>query len=78
MVNKKKKKSGFNERLDLLSPIFLEIQRHLLNRPSGVAKDDLLDAAAAAWSALRRHGGESSCVCTPERDDEGLSVAIYF
>jgi predicted RNase H-like nuclease len=78
MVNKKKKKAGFNERLDLLSPIFLEIQRHLLNRPPGVAKDDLLDAAAAAWTALRRHRGESRSVCTPEHDAKGLEVTICY
>jgi hypothetical protein len=30
------------------APIFLEIERHPVNRPPGVAKDDLLDAAAAA------------------------------
>jgi predicted RNase H-like nuclease len=78
MVNKKKNKTGFNERLDLLRPIFLEIQRHLLNRPPGVAKDDLLDAAAAAWTALRRHRGESRSVCTPERDATGLEVTICY
>jgi predicted RNase H-like nuclease len=78
MVNKKKKKAGFNERFDLLTPIFPEIAHHLGSRPSGVAKDDLLDAAAAAWSALRRHRGEATCVCTSERDEKGLSVAIYY
>jgi predicted RNase H-like nuclease len=78
MVNKKKKKAGFSERLDLLSPIFLEIQRHLSNRPSGVAKDDLLDAAAAKWSALRRYRGEASCVCTSERDEKKLEVTICY
>jgi predicted RNase H-like nuclease len=47
-----------------------------LNRPPGVAKDDLLDAAAAARTALRLHRGESSCVCTPERDAKGLDRTI--
>jgi len=30
------------------------------------------DAAAAAWTALRRHREEAKCVCTPERDEKGL------
>jgi hypothetical protein len=38
----------------------------------------LLDAAAAAWTALRRHRGESSSVCTPERDAQGLEVTICY
>jgi predicted RNase H-like nuclease len=77
MVHNKKKKAGFKERLDLLNPSFPEIQRHLAHRPLGVAKNDLLDAAAAAWTAIRLHRGEASCVCTPERDEKGLAVAMY-
>ena len=78
MAHNKKTKEGAADRVALLRPVFPDIERHLANRPPGVVKDDLLDAAAAAWTALRQHGGESSCVCTPERDDEGLSVAIYY
>jgi hypothetical protein len=48
-----------------------------LNRPSRVGKDDLLDAAAAAWSALRRHWDEASCACTPECDEKDLATTIY-
>lgn len=78
MVNKKKKKAGFNERFDLLAPIFPKIGHHLGSRPSGVATDDLLDAAAAAWTALRRYRSEAICVCTPERDEMGLEVNICY
>jgi predicted RNase H-like nuclease len=78
MVHNKKKEAGFKERLDLLSPIFPEIEQHLQNRPPGVAKDDLLDAAAAAWTALRQQRGESSSVCTSERDAKGLEVTICY
>jgi predicted RNase H-like nuclease len=74
----KKKEAGFSERLDLLRSEFPEIQRHLANRPPGVGKDDVLDAAAAAWTALRRHRGEARCVCTPERDEKGLAATIYY
>ena len=46
--------------------------------PQGVGKDDLLDAAVAAWTALRRVHCEAACVCTPEWDGSGLEVAIWY
>jgi len=78
MAHGKKTEAGRNDRLKLLRTEFPHIQQHLLNRPSGVGKDDLLDAAAAAWTALRRHRSEAVPVCTPERDEKGLSVAIFY
>jgi predicted RNase H-like nuclease len=78
MVYGKKTTDGVNERLKLLRPVFPEIERHLFTRPPGVGKDDLLDAAAAAWTALRRHRSEAVPVCTPERDEKELSVAIFY
>ena len=78
MAHKKKSKEGVAERLSLLSPIFPEIQRHLESPLPHVGKDDLLDAAAAAWTALRLCKGEARRVCEPERDDEGLEVAIWY
>lgn len=78
MKHGKKTEAGRNDRLRLLGTVFAEIQHHLADRPPGVAKDDLLDAAAAAWTALRRLRGESSCVCTPERDAKGLEVTICY
>ena len=78
MAHNKKKEAGFNERVGLLSPVFPEIYRHLLNQPSGVAKDDLLDAAVAAWTALRRHEGKALHVSNPERDEKGLAVTICY
>jgi hypothetical protein len=38
----------------------------------------MLDAAAEAWAARRRHRGETDCVCTPERDEKGLEVTIFY
>ena len=70
--------SGAADRLSVLNPIFPKIRHHLDSRPKRVGKDDLLAAAAAAWTALRRHRGESSCVCTPERDAKGLAVTIFY
>jgi len=76
MAHNKKTEAGRNERLDLLLTVFPDI--HLLNRPPGVGKDDLLDAAVAAWTALRHFRGIDECVCPPERDEKGLAVAIYY
>jgi predicted RNase H-like nuclease len=78
MQHNKKTEPSRNERLNLLRTEFPDIQQHLLNRPSGVGKDDLLDAAAAAWTALRRHRSKAVPVCTLERDEKGLSVAIFY
>ena len=78
MKYNKKKKDGATERIVILRPIFPEIERHLANRPPRVGADDLLDAAAAAWTALRWHRDEVDCVCSPECDGKGLEVAIYY
>lgn len=78
MTNSKKTEAGVSERLNLLRNVFPGIERHLASRPPNVGKDDLLDAAAAAWTALRRLRGEAACVCTPERDERGLECAIWY
>jgi len=78
MKHGKKTQAGVNERLDLLRSIFLDIERHLQNRPANVGKDDLLDAAVAAWTALRLRKSEARQVCAPERDDTGLMAAIWY
>jgi predicted RNase H-like nuclease len=78
MVNGKKTKAGITKRLDLLRCVFADIEHHLQNRPAGVGKDDLLDAAVAAWTALRLWKGEARHVCDPERDNEGLIATIWY
>jgi len=78
MTYNKKTVDGAAERIAALRPVFPEIERHLASRPPRVGADDLLDAAVAAWTALRRHRNESDCVCSPESDDKGLTVAIYY
>jgi predicted RNase H-like nuclease len=78
MVHKKKSEDGVAERFSALTPIFPEIERHLATRPPNVGRDDLLDAAAAAWTALRLSKGEARRICEPEHDDKGLEVAIWY
>jgi predicted RNase H-like nuclease len=78
MTHNKKTDPGRNDRLNLLRTEFPDIQRLLDSKPQGVGKDDLLDAAAAAWTALRRHRGGARRVCEPERDEKGLIVSIWY
>lgn len=78
MKHNKKTKEGAAERIAVLRPVFQEIERHLANRPPRVGADDLLDAAAAAWTALRHYRHEAKCVCLPELDERGLATTIYY
>jgi predicted RNase H-like nuclease len=78
MAHRKKREAGVNERLDLLRSVFPDIERLLKDRPSGVGKDDLLDAAVAAWTALRISKCEAKRVCELERDAKGLEATIWY
>jgi predicted RNase H-like nuclease len=78
MAHNKKTELGRRKRLKLLRTEFPDIERHLSSRPQRVGKGDLLDAAAAAWTALRLHRGEAGCVCPPERDEQGRLVTIFY
>jgi predicted RNase H-like nuclease len=78
MMHNKKTQDGAAERIAALRPVFPEIERHVANRPRRVGADDLLDAAVAAWTALRLHTGEALPICTPERDEKGLAVTICY
>ena len=78
MAHNKKAQEGIAERIALLRRVFPGIETHLANRPARVGADDLLDAAAAAWTALRWLRNEAACVCMPELDDRGLATTIYY
>lgn len=78
MAHGKKTKAGVSERLDLLRPVFPDIERHLQNRRASVGRDDLLDAAVAAWTALRICKDEARRVCEAERDAKGLETTIWY
>lgn len=78
MKHNKKTKEGIAERIAFLREAFPEIDKHLASRPPRVGADDLLDAGAAAWTALRLHNGKALPVCTAERDEKGLAVSIWY
>jgi predicted RNase H-like nuclease len=78
MKHNKKTPEGAAERIAVLRPVFPEIERHLANRPTRVGADDLLDAGAAAWTALRCHSNEVRFVCLPEDDQRGLATTIWY
>jgi len=78
MAHGKKTNAGVSERLDLLRLVFPDIERHLQSRRANVGRDDLLDAAVAAWTALRICKGEARRVCEPERDAKGLETVIWY
>ena len=74
----KKSRDGRLERLALLRRVFPQIDTHLEQRPGGVGVDDLLDAAAAAWTAVRKWQGVAVPVCDAEQDERGLLATIYY
>jgi len=78
MAHNKRTKEGVAERIALLRHAFPQIERHLANRPTRVGADDLLDAAAAAWTALRWYCREAERVCISEFDEMGLATTIYY
>jgi predicted RNase H-like nuclease len=78
MAHGKKTKAGVDERFALLRSVFPDIEHSLQDRPASVGKDDVLDAAVAAWTALRINRGEAQRVCEPERDANGLETTIWY
>lgn len=68
---------GMWDRLELLSRAGVHLPREL--GPAGVVPPaDVIDAAAAAWSAARIMAGEAMWVTEPETDDRGRSVTIWY
>ena len=78
MKYSKARKAGRDERRDVLVGNFPDIDLHIGKRPEKVGIDDPLDAAAAAWSALRIWEGTAESVCDPGRDDRGLRMSIHY
>lgn len=79
MSYKKKSREGQQERISLLERTFPLIRQGNLDAlPLRVGLDDVLDAAAAAWTGLRRLRGDAEMACPPEIDDKMLSVTIFY
>lgn len=78
MQHRKKTEHGLAERLRALQSVLPGVENHLVNRQPGIAKDDVIDAASAAWTALRITEHKARSVCAPEEDDKGLTVAIWY
>ncbi len=74
----KKSRDGRLERLALLRRVFPSIDAHVAQRPARVGADDLLDAAAAAWSARRKWQGIAGQVCDAEQNERGLVATIHY
>ena len=76
----KKKIEGREERVALLKQYFFQVEEGLLRFPTSKATaDDILDAYACAWTAMRIFRGEAGYLPDdPPRDDKGLQMAIWY
>lgn len=74
----KKSWGGLWDRVEVLRSHGIEIPRGV-EAVATIAPDDILDAAAVAWTAHRLARGEArSLPEPPERDVDGRSVAIWY
>ncbi|MDF1536592.1 MAG: DUF429 domain-containing protein [bacterium] len=76
----KKKATGRDERTRLLGSFFYQVPEGLSRFPTREAgPDDVLDAYACAWTAMRLFRGEAGCLPDrPPRDEKGLEMAIWY
>ena len=81
MTASKQKLAGIQERFAALASVFGNIsEAALLNPlpgPLEPALDDLLDAAAAAWTARRIVTGRAECLGAGEHDETGYPMHIW-
>jgi predicted RNase H-like nuclease len=74
----KKTWDGHWTRHELLGRAGIEIPKNLGKGPGEAGPDDVLDAAAAAWTALRKSRGEAVPLPDPPQDSRGWPTAIWF
>ena len=74
----KKTWDGFWRRVELLGDVGIEIPKNLGKGPGEASPDDVLDAAAAAWTALRKSKGEADALPNPPERLEGRDSAIWY
>jgi predicted RNase H-like nuclease len=70
--------TGMWQRIGLLERVGIAIPRELGSLADGTPSEDLLDAAAAAWSAWRILVGTSKSVSEPESGIDGRLLAIWY
>jgi predicted RNase H-like nuclease len=76
LAHRKKSAGGALERIALLRAHGIEL--HSLGAAASAAVDDVLDAAACAWTAQRILTGEASTLPDPPEVVEGRLVAIWY
>jgi predicted RNase H-like nuclease len=76
LLNRKKSAGGALERIDLLRRHGIELIE--LSAARMVPLDDVLDAAAAAWSAQRIATGNAESLPRPPEMVDGRAVAIWY
>jgi predicted RNase H-like nuclease len=75
----KKSWAGMTERLDALKGSNIKLEMFVDEAGDNAGVDDMLDAAAAAWSARRiLRGDQESLPNPPEIDSFGNRIAIWF
>lgn len=81
MESSKHKLAGLQERSAALAGVFPNIAEAALltplSGPSEPGLDDLLDAAAAAWTARRILSGHAECLGAGEHDETGYPMHIW-
>lgn len=81
MTASKRKPPGIEERLAALAEVFPDISEAAVTAPPPgpptPTLDDLLDAAAAAWTARRIVAGEADCLGVGEQDETGYPMHIW-
>jgi predicted RNase H-like nuclease len=77
---RKKSAGGMLERMELLKRHGITIELEVLEESAVVPLDDVLDAAACAWSATRIARGDGSAVSLPDppQQIDGHRVAIWY
>jgi predicted RNase H-like nuclease len=83
MQHKKRSEEGRKERIEVLAPIFPNIEEIVTkgNRPKGVKVDDILDALVAAYTAgqvVLRRRKYKTLPAKPQKDSNGLRMEIVY
>jgi predicted RNase H-like nuclease len=74
--NRKKSAGGALKRIELLQRYGIELVDLIETAPAPL--DDVLDAAAAAWSARRILSGEAKTLPDPPEEIDGYPIAIWY